>query len=412
MCLSLGCGGAGGLLPNVSSPRVKVHLNNTGLRTQAQSGHDVEPQHYDTKGFVGQKPGYFVLRRADDWLTVWTDARPGRPRPPPVPAGVDWDKQLLLVATATAPNATSISIDRVVATENQALQVYVTEQVPGDGCPVTLPKAPPIDVATATTPVDDVTYWIDREIGSSCGDRPHARVDCKVLGSNDAPTEKLTVSSGQTVTCDGTKSDSGAARSIMDRNWFFTLAPAGSTAKLRIDSGGKTVTFLVDAYGTYTIRHEVSDNEGRAGDAVVTILVPPPEETTVQVGWSHITAQDDPATFPRIELQIVQTGSALPCSSATDVRPQWCHIDNLAALTRVKVDRIEKKNYKFRVKYVDDRYQGGPMVCLRVFPKGQKPAETCDDNKRKQYEVWEAGFLDLDSGAFADKEPVPKKPEK
>jgi hypothetical protein len=196
----------------------------------------------------------------------------------------------------------------------------------------------------------------------------------------------------------------------MDRNWFFTLAPAGSTAKLRIE-GGKSATFLVDAYGTYTVRLEVSDNEGRSNDAVATILVPPPDETTVQLGWGHITASDDPDTFPRIELQVAQTGSAVACTTSTDVRPAWCHMDHLAALTRVKVDSAANRNYKFRVRYTDERFQGGPMVCLRVFPKGQKPAEVCDDNRRKQQEVWDVGFLDLEQGSFSDKEPAPKKPD-
>jgi hypothetical protein len=155
----------------------------------------------------------------------------------------------------------------------------------------------------------------------------------------------------------------------------------------------------------------VSENEGRSGDAVTTILVPPPVETTVQLGWGHITAQDDPETFPRIELQVQQTGSAIGCTTASDIRPSWCKMDHLAALTRITVEPVEKKHYKFRVKYVDERYQGGAMVCLRVFPKGQKPAELCDDNKRKQYEVWEAGFPDLEQGLFTEKEPVPKKPD-
>jgi hypothetical protein len=409
--LAVGCGAAGALLPAGLTPNVKVHINDSGLHTEMQTGHDVEALHYDVEGFKGQKPGYFVLRREDDWIGIWKDARPDQPRPPPPPRGVDWDNKLMLVTTATATNATKVTIDRVIATENNALQVYVTEEVPGDGCPTTLPKDSPIDIVIASKPVDDVTYWIDRDKGSSCGNRPNARVECKVLNAPGEPTDKLTVQSGQTITCDGSKSDAGSARSIMDRNWYFTLAPAGSTSKLRIE-GGKTATFLVDAYGTYTVRLEVSDNEGRSSDAVATILVPPPDETTVQLGWAHITAQDDPDTFPRIELQIAQTGSAVACTTATDVRPAWCHMDHLAALTRVKVDPTANRNYKFRVRYTDERFQGGPMVCLRVFPKGQKPAEVCDDNRRKQQEVWDVGFLDLEQGSFSDKEPAPKpKPD-
>lgn len=406
----LGCPGAGELLPNAFSPHVKVHINNTGLPTEAQSGHDVEMTEYDTKGFAGQKPGYFVLRSSDDWLAIWSDVRPGRPRPPPPPTNVNWDKQLLIVATSTAPNATALEIERVVATENQALQVYVTERIPGQGCPASTKTDPPIAIVAAAKPVEEVAFWVDREVGTTCGDRPHARVECKVLGSNGEASEKITVQSGQTVTCDGAKSDSGSARSIMDRNWYFTLAPAGSISKLRIE-GGKTATFLADAYGTYTVRLEVSDNEGRSGDSVATILVPPPEQTTVQLGWGKITSSDDPETFPRIELQVQQTGSAIACTTANDVRPSWCKMDHLAALTRVNVEPIDKKFYKFRVKYTDERFQGGPMVCLRVFPKGQKPAETCDDNKRKQYEVWEAGYLDLDSGVFSEQIPVKKPTE-
>jgi hypothetical protein len=394
--------------------RVVVHINKGTDRTPTQSGREIELRHLETEGFSGQKAGYFAIRDANDWLKIWDDPRPDRPRPPPAPQ-IDWDKTILISAAATTPNATGIEIEKVIATENQALQVYVLEHVPGENCPDKLPKDPPIDIVAASKPADVVTFWVDRDVGVSCGARPNVRVQCRIMSSGAAgiASDEITAAPGQVVNCDGLKSDPGSARAIMDRNWFFTLAPNGSTSKMKLSTNNESVTFPIDAYGTYTVRLEVTDNEGRSNDGVATIEVPPPaDETVVQLGWGKITAQDDPTTFPRIELRVTESGSRQTCSTAQETsRPAWCRMDALAALTHVRVKPAEKKAYKFSVKYIDTRYQGGPMVCLRVFAKGQKPAETCDDNKRNENTTWDVGFLDFESGAFLEKEPQPKKEE-
>lgn len=410
--LTLSCGPLG-LLQN----RLVVHVSrDSTTRTPPQSGREIEPRHLDTKDYVGQKPGYVALRESGDWYKIWADPRPDRPRPPPAPQ-IDWDNTILLSAAATASNATSIEIERVIATENQALQVYVLEHVRGEHCPEALPKDPPIDIVAAAKPVDVVTFWVDREVGVSCGARPNVSVQCRIMsgGAAGTPSEKITATPGQTINCDGLKSDPGSARAIMDRNWYFTLAPSGSTSKMKVSENEQSASLPIDAYGTYTLRLEVVDDEGRSNDGVATIEVPAPsDDTVVQLGWGKITPQDDPSTFPRMELAITETGSNQKCTTAMDPaqRPAWCKMDSLNALTHIRVKPNEKKNYKYSVKYIDARYQGGPMVCLRVFPKGQKPAETCDDNKRNENTTWDVGYLDFEAGAFLEKEPKKDAPKK
>jgi hypothetical protein len=388
--------------------RVLVHPARPGSRTTWQVGHDVELARVSTKGYAGQKPGFRAVHNADEWLYVWSDPRPDRPHPPPPPPNVDWNNQIVLVATSMTSNAKSIELTHAVRTENGALQVYVVEELPGEGCKFETPKEAPVDVAVVNGTYDEVVYWVDRDLAMSCGARPTARIDCRLMGQTGAAT-KLTAAPGQAINCDGLKSDPGSANTITDRNWYFSSTAPGSVSKIKLSDGAKSATFALDAYGTYAIRHEVNDDEGRGADVTATVDVPPPADAIiVQMGWSKITSGDDPATFPRVELLGAEVPTKLgtkvagkTCTSTADSgSTPWCKMNTIAYVTHLRLDPVEKKSYRFGVRYADERFQGGPMICLRVFAKGKPPAETCDDNTRKANDVWDAGVMDLETGAL------------
>lgn len=385
--------------------RVVVRPGRPGSRTEWQVGRDVDLAKMSTKGFTGQKPGFRVIHNPDEWLFAWSDPRPDRPRPPP-PPDVDWKTQAVIVATSTTPTAMSLELTHAVRTENGALQVYAVEELPGEGCKATPPKEPPMEVAVVNGTFEEVVFWVDRALATSCGARPTARVECRIMGQTGA-VDKLVAAPGQTINCDGLKSDPGSANAITERNWFLAQIAPGSTAKLKLSDASKSATFAVDAYGTYVLRHEVNDDEGRGGDMSATVDVPPPADAlVVQMGWSKITSGDDPSTFPRVELLGAETPTKLgakspgkTCSGSGEQAP-WCRASTIAYVTQLRLDPAEKKSYRFGVKYTDERFQGGPMICLRVFAKGKPPAETCDDNKRKAGDVWDAGVLDVETGAL------------
>jgi len=388
--------------------RVQVHTGRPGDKATWEVGHDVDLTRISTRGFTGQKPGFRVVHNRDEWLYVWSDARPDRPRPPPPPE-IDWNTQVAIVATSMTANAKSIELTHAVRTHNGTLHVYAVEDIPGDGCTFAAPKDPPIDVAIVSGTFDEVSFWVDRDVGLSCGSRPNARVECRLMGQQGA-VDKITASPGQTINCDGLKSDPGSARAITDRNWYLTQIAPGSTSKIKLSDGSKSATFAVDAYGTYVVRHEISDDEARSADMIATVEVPPPADAiTIQMGWGKITSGDDPTTFPRIELLGVETPAKLGvkapgkvCTSAEGtILPPWCRVSAVAYVTHLRLEPVEKKSYRFGVRYEDDRYQGGPMVCLRVFVKGKPPVETCDETTRKSGEVWDTGVLDQETGAFA-----------
>lgn len=390
--------------------RIVVHEGRPGERTPRQLGRDVELSHLSTKGFKGQKPGFFVVRAATEWVFVWSDPRPDRPRTPP-PPDVDWATQLVLVATSRTQGARSIELTNAVRTENGALQVYAVEELPGQGCTVKPRKRAPMDVGVVSGAFDEVVFWVDRNIGTTCGARPTARVECRVSGKTGA-TDKLTASPGDTLHCDGMRSDPGSAHAIVERNWYLTSTAPGSTSKIKVSDGAKIATAELDAYGTYEVRHEISDDEARAADASAIVLVPPPADAImVQLGWSKITSGDDPSTFPRVELLGTEVPAKLgsgvadkTCTSAPGSvsfpQAPWCQVRTVAHVVQLRLAAAEKQSYRFGVRYVDERFQGGPMVCLRVFTKGKPPAETCDDNTRKAGDVWDAGVLDPETGAL------------
>jgi hypothetical protein len=62
------------------------------------------------------------------------------------------------------------------------------------------------------------------------------------------------------------------------------------------------------------------------------------------------------------------------------------------------------------VKYIDDRYAGGPSVCVRAFFQGTQSAEICDKEIRKAGELWKVGALSAKSGSFEQAAKGPDTP--
>jgi predicted small secreted protein len=387
--------------------RVTPHEGRIGDRHSHEVGHDLEVRRLDATQYPPTKPGVRIVTSQRGWALYWSEMQPEAAHPPPLPE-VDFGKEMLLLATGE-PQGLELETTGALRSERGVVHVYLRERLPGDGCKPVARKAPVLEVAAIALGGEDVHVWIDRELEDSCGADPTAVVGCRIAGTAGAFESKVTAAPGQTIDCDGSKSVP-AKLPIVDHSWGLEAIPSGSTTKLTIAKGGRSASFPVDAYGTYTLRHDVTDAEANSGGSHATVVVVPPADvTTVQLGWTKFDRTDDPDSFPRIELHATELPGKRDCAlPAGPQTPPFCTPTGTAFVTHMQLRPAEKKSYALSVKYVDDRYVKAPIACLRVFPRGGKPpVETCDDDvTRKAGTSWEPGVLDFETGAIV---PPPKK---
>ena len=55
--------------------RILVHTAAVDDHTNPDVGQDIEFLHVPTEGYVAQKPGFYAVHDANDWLFIWKDPR-------------------------------------------------------------------------------------------------------------------------------------------------------------------------------------------------------------------------------------------------------------------------------------------------------------------------------------------------
>jgi len=388
--------------------RILIHAGAIDDVTRPDVGDEVELFRVPTDGYAAQKPGFYAVHDASDWLFVWKDPRPDA-SPPPPPRGIDFDKEMLFVATAPDPGAVGMDIRRVIKQPGAgAVHVYATETLPGASCPATAPSAPPMSiVAFDSTPLD-IHVHLDRVRQDQCGPPPEAVVLCRVAGSGSAGSVDLSAQLGQKIDCDSNRSRAKTG-SIVDRGWQLAGAPPGSTTKLTLGPGSLGVTFFLDAWGTYRVGLEVRD-QARAAQATAMIEAPPPADgVPIELHWTKVDRNDDASMYPRVELHVGDVASPADDCSATTART-WCNVLTTGTVQRAVVRPEPGRTYRVFVVYDDFRLKGAAVACVRTFPKGPPlPAgsqplsvATCDDTLRSAGQIWQAGTIDAASRTLYD----------
>lgn len=388
---------------------IMVHKTNLGERSTPKAGTELELKKVPIEGKTRPRPGYVTIRDAG----AWADAFGGKASAPPAPA-VDWSKQTVLLAAPDDATTDTIQIDHaVVSGPRSILHVYVGESQAGEGCAKKEAGAVVADAVIIDKVPDEVHFWVDHLAAHRCGAKPTAKLSCKVEGG--AEGTKLTALPGQKVTCDSAASSAGAAGSITDHAWSLGQLPPGSIAQLATAPGGASTSFTVDAFGAYDVKVQVSDSEARGDEATAHVTVDPPKDgVVVQMGWTRFKLADQAAGFARVALQAAEVPAPFgtagkSCAPDTAKKPAWCaDLSKRGAVTHLTLAAQDKKQYRFGVKYVEER-EGEAIVCLRVFVLGAKGTEVCDDHPRKANDVWDAGVLDLATMEFVA---APAKPTK
>ncbi len=367
--------------------------------TPSDTGDDYDFEHVATDGYTRQKTGFYVVRDENDWRAIWKDTKDSA-APPSSPAKIDYKKKMIFVATSPSDDAKLIEVQKVTHTF-AGLQIYVVETLPPKNCPPRAPlKSTPMDIVAFDTVKDDVHVHYDRLRAETCGPPPDAVAVCRVAGSGAAGSEKLASSPGDSIDCDSTQSKPQEGK-IIDRQWQLLGTPAGSATKLTIGKDNIGVTFPVDAWGSYQVSLSIRDAT-REGSAIAIVGVLPPD-LGIELFWQRA----DPSAPPRGELHVVELpfgiGSANADCSSTMQKP-WCEVHTVLALQQALLRPESNKRYHVLVKYADARMLGGPVACLRVFPKGAPAITTCDsdDAQRKAGAAWDVGALDPARGNFYD----------
>jgi hypothetical protein len=337
-------------------------------------------------------PGYRVIRNREEWAIAWRGTHGARP--PDLPPKLDLGKDMLLWARGQAGSSSTIKITRVIRNYG-LLHVYVEETTPGDNCRPRESDDVPVDMVAVQQIDAQVHFHIARAPSAPCGKPPEVAVSCKVRGG-PAGGEQISAAPGDTIDCDGAGTRAQGGSGIVDRNWYVKW-PDGSASKLTYENAGQRVSFKVDAYGTYMLTLEAADEELKRGTKVVTVdVLPPKDELLVQVSWAGFESGDDPETFPRLEPKVFdRPGKAYleptECSLAVPAKPLWCKIAQSGIAKHFHVLTEVDTDYTISVRYLDDRYDRMPYVCVTAFSLGRKLSTLCDERPRTAGETWDVG---------------------
>lgn len=378
---------------------VSVYRLGVGDKSDGLQGDPVKSRRPPQDSFAGAARGYWVVRTAEDWNKAWPDGQV-----PAFPQSLDTSTSMALMAVPDSRDAVGVKIAKIVESTG-FIHVWVRETMRGEACMTHASDKTPVEALYVPRIEKPVKFYVEEARGESCGDPPVTALKCRKAESKEWVT-KLEVQPGDLVDCELT-SEARGKFAVVDRALFFSDVPGGSTAKLAYQKGPSRATFRVDAFGTYGIRGEATDDSGRKGLAKIEVIASPPKskDALVQLVWTNFDPGDDPDTFPRLKLTATAgtAPSARECSLDRQP-PDLCEVRRFSAYTMMKLQPSSEK-LSLAVRYIDERADKGPLACVHVWFEGARTAELCDRKHRDPDERWDVGVLDMATGKLA--EPLP-----
>ena len=342
-----------------------------------------------SESYAGATAGYRLVKNLEDWTALWTGTAPAPPQ-------IDWNGKMVIAAVSDWQGITAVRISEVIET-GTALHIYVSERLPGSGCPVAGDKDAAATFALVDRTEKVVHFHIERAEAETCGNAPQAHIMCRSVSETDGKPE-LNVKAGEMVECEA-KIDARGYFAVVDTTWVFEERPKGSTSKFTYIPKTTKVRFPADTLGRYVLKFEVRDDGGRRSEAGAVVSCGPDASagTLVQLGWADFDPNDDPSTFPRVEVE-AQDKLGGVCSLAAP-KASFCSAALSGFQTNLYITPSEQPT-SLRVHYTDARFAGGPAACVRVYHDGKQSAELCDRQARKAGDVWKVGAMLPSTGTF------------
>jgi len=381
-----------------ASPPLVVVTSGSSDYATAVKGDPVKLRRGAQEAYVGQSGGFHVVRGHDDWARAWPAGAA-----PPLPKTVDTSRTMILLGVAEKKDATKLSFERAVET-GTTLHVWAKETLRGEGCTDKLDH-PPSDFVTAPRVDKPVRIYLEEERAESCGQPPAVGIKCRV-GEAATWAEKLTAQPGDSIECEMTAEARGKF-ALVDRALTMGDLPGGTAAKLAYNRGPSRGAFTVDVFGVYSVRAEALDDAGRRTTAIAVIEALPPktDDVLVQLVWTNFDVSDDAATFPRVQLRATEEGPNGRVCSPDETLLDFCEMRIKSAYSHMKL-KASRQKMPLEVRYVDERVDKGPLVCIQIYRAGARTAETCDRVPRGAGDRWLVGVVDGETGALDEPGPA------
>ncbi|MFO0734330.1 MAG: hypothetical protein U0270_00550 [Labilithrix sp.] len=344
--------------------------------------------------------GAYVVRGSSDWDRMWKGGDS-----PAIPEGINLQTEMLFVVATDDAIVSKLEIDRVQES-GSGVTVWVKQTMLGEGCIHKSEERSGLD-AMITPRIDKpIKFVVEDEDAPSCGAPPKAEVSCRV-GAAKSWTQKLAVKAGDVVECELASVATGKYE-LIDQVLTLADLPPTSKAKLSFSKGSVRAKLTPDAYGTYAIRAEATDEAGRKGRGTAVIEVAPKKtlDVLLQLTWSDVDPIDPITPLPRTLLRVSSEGGrGQRCSSEVPV-PGLCDAKTRGSYTYMKIPAGRRK-LPLSLLYLDERAQAGPSPCVNVWFNGTRTQTICDKDHRHAEDKWELGSLETWTGKITPPKPPP-----
>lgn len=350
----------------------------------------------------GVREGAYIVRVEDDWSKIWKEGAPRQDFPKTVTPG----REMLIVVASEDPKISRVKVRRAVETGG-LMTVFVRQTMLGEGCIRKPEERVGADAVVVLRTEKPVKFFIEDEDDKSCGGLPTATVSCHVPS---APGKAATLSAkaGEMAECELSATVSGKY-ALIDQQLALVDTPPGSNAKLAFPKGPTHATFMLDAFGTYVVRADATDDLGRKGNSTARIDVTPKKsrDVNMQVTWSDVSQAD--GSEPRVLLRVAQEGrKGQRCSAEVPV-PGLCDAKSRGPYTSMKIP-ASKRMLAVSLLYLDERPKGSISPCVNVWFDGEQTGSVCDQEARRAEDRWELGMLDTTTGKITAAPPPAASP--
>jgi hypothetical protein len=374
-----------------SPPITVVHLGKNPTKKEL-AGDSVRLRRSSLDAWSGVRAGAHVVRSNEDWQAMWK----GAAEQPSLPPVFDPMTEMLVLVATDDQIVSKLSIVRAAETAEK-MRVVVRQTMLGEGC--VRRREPRTGFDAVITPRIDkpLEFFVEDEDAASCGEPPRAVIGCRI-GRSQTWSTKLAAKVGDVVECDESAIAKGRYE-LVDQVLSLADSPVGSDAKLAFTRGASRGSFVVDAFGTYAVRAEATDDGGRRGVATAFVAASPKKtrDVLVQLTWADVDLGELTAPLPRVVLRVAQDGPrGQRCSSEVPV-PGLCDAKTRGSYTYMRIPASRRK-LSLSVLYLDERAQAGPSPCVNVWYDGARTASACDHEHRHPEDRWELGVLDNASG--------------
>jgi hypothetical protein len=382
-------------------PITVVHVGKTPVK-DGVVGDAVKMRRPPSDTYGGLRGGAYVIRTNEDWQKMWK----GAPEQPAFPSTLDPMTEMLVVVATDDAIVSQLTISRAVETA-ETMTVFVRQTMLGEGCVRKPEERTGVDAIVTPSVHKPVKFYIEDDDGPSCGEPPKAEIGCRIAAAQGWNT-KLTAKAGDVVECELSTIANGKY-ALVDQMLTLAESPPGSNTKLAFSNGATRASFALDAFGTYAVRAESTDEAGRKGRATAFIDVLPKKtrDVLVQLTWTDVDTSEVTAPLPRVLLRVAQEGPRGQRCSAEVPVPGLCDAKTRGPYTYMKIPASRRK-LPISLLYLDERAQAGPSPCVNVWFNGERTVASCDRDHRHAEDRWEIGTLETWTGKVAAPKPVPE----